>query len=88
MSAPPVICADCGYIGSPGKRVKGSTLVERLLWWVLLIPGPFYSLWRKSGRRKICAKCGSQSLIPFETPQGQRLLEQNLAKLETNKKAR
>ena len=88
MSAEPAICADCGFIGPPRKRVKGSKWVEKFLWWVFFIPGPFYSLWRKTNRKVICAQCGGENLTPFDSAEGQKIFEKNLEKHNTNRRAR
>jgi|SRR5581483_1170825 len=79
-SAPPVphgsthICTMCGQIGRPVSRVKGSFLVELILWLLFIIPGLVYSLWRLTSRYQACPRCGQPAMIPLNTPEGQRRL--------------
>ena len=40
------ICASCGSPGKPKNAIKGSIVVEIILWFSFLIPGLIYSIWR------------------------------------------
>jgi len=68
-----LICSNCGSINSVRRSPKGSLLIEIVLWLFLLIPGFIYSAWRQSSYRKVCSMCGSEDLIPLNTPVGQSL---------------
>jgi len=70
------VCSACGTVGFPKSVTKGSLLVEIFLWLCFLIPGFIYSLWRLTTRHKACASCGSTNLIPVDSPNGKRLMEQ------------
>jgi len=67
------ICTTCKYQGSPIKVTKGSFLIELGLWFLFILPGLIYSLWRLSSRYDACPKCHIASMIPLETPKGQAL---------------
>jgi len=69
-----LICSTCGHIGSTKTAVKGSILIEIILWLCFIIPGVIYSLWRSSSRHKTCPKCGGTNLIPLDTPVGIKIL--------------
>lgn len=69
-----LICPACGYAGSPKTAVKGSILIEIVLWLCFLIPGIIYSLWRSSSRHKACPACGSTNMVPIDSPVGKNLL--------------
>ncbi len=71
-----VICQDCGTIGEPKKRIKGSFLVEIILWCMMILPGLVYSIWRLTTKAKVCRVCGSQALVPVGTPRGRMLAQQ------------
>lgn len=43
------------------------------MWLVFLIPGPFYSVWRATGKKLRCAACGSELLAELESTVGKRL---------------
>jgi transposase-like protein len=64
-----LICGDCKskFEVETGKR--GSSFVEFILWSTLVIPGFFYSMWRKRKPKKYCDYCGSTFLLPdnYET---------------------
>lgn len=68
------ICTQCGHVGKPKTHVKGSLLVELVLWLCFLLPGLIYSVWRSTSasRQKVCRECGSTSLVPLKTPGGKQ----------------
>jgi hypothetical protein len=47
-------CPNCGTIGKPKKKTKGSFAIEVLLWLCFLIPGLIYSLWRMTSKVPVC----------------------------------
>lgn len=88
-----LICSACGHIGSLKTAIKGNGLIEIVLWLFFIIPGLIYSIWRSSSRYKVCKKCGSNNLIPLDSPIGQKVLadqgktlEQALAEKEPPRK--
>lgn len=72
------ICTECGTAGKPKKTAKGSMLIELVLWLAFIIPGLIYSLWRLTTKTTVCRTCGSVSLIPEDSPRGQRLAAEML----------
>ena len=69
-----LICSQCGHIGKTSRSIKGSGLLEIVLWLFFIIPGFIYSVWRSTSRYKTCAKCGSSNLIPIDSPMGLRMI--------------
>jgi len=69
-----LICSACGHVGKAKTAVKGNLLIEIILWLSFLLPGLIYSVWRHTSRYSKCALCQSTSLIPVDTPVGQKLL--------------
>ncbi|EKE22205.1 MAG: hypothetical protein ACD_7C00020G0013 [uncultured bacterium] len=70
-----LICTLCGYAGEMNKKARGNGLVEFILWCFFLIPGIVYSIWSRGGAKKnVCPKCGSENMIPTDTPMGQKLM--------------
>lgn len=63
-----LFCTVCKSEGKPVTKTKGSLLVEIGLWLFFIFPGIIYSLWRISGREKVCRFCGSTNLIPLDSP--------------------
>lgn len=80
-----LVCNECGYVGSTKKGVKGSLGIELVLWLLMIFPGLIYSIWRLSTKHKVCAQCGSTSLIPVDSPRGKKLMSENLDKEEMSK---
>lgn len=70
------ICINCGYIGWPKNKVKGSFGVELILWLLLIVPGLIYSVWRLASRYKACPECGAPNMISLDSPRGKQLAEQ------------
>lgn len=49
--------------------------MELMLWALLLIPGILYTAWRWStSDKKLCAMCGSESLIPVDSPRAREAM--------------
>lgn len=69
------ICTNCGYVGEPVTRIKGSFLIEVVLWLFMILPGLLYTLWRYISKEKVCPACGNPAMIPTSTPKGKELLE-------------
>jgi hypothetical protein len=69
-------CQRCGTVATPTRRTKGSFLIEVFLWLMLLIPGLIYSLWRLTSKAWVCPKCGSEDIIPLDSPKARAALEQ------------
>lgn len=68
-----LVCSNCGTIGEPVTVTKGSFIVELFLWICLIVPGILYSLWRLTTRGKACRSCGSNNLVPLNSPVGKKL---------------
>lgn len=50
--------------------------MEWFLWLVLLVPGPFYSLWRRVGNKYGCGFCKGDLLLPLYSRGGQEMMQQ------------
>lgn len=74
-----MICVNCHYQGKPKKIVKGSILTEIILWCFFIVPGLIYSLWRSTSaaRVKVCPSCGSENMIPLDSPRAKQILAGN-----------
>ena len=69
-----LLCTNCMYQGSPKTIVKGSFLIEVVLWFFLIIPGLIYTIWRSGAREKVCPQCGALNMIPLDSPRAQQLI--------------
>lgn len=67
------ICSNCGTIGKPKTIVKGTFLIEVVLWLFLIVPGIIYTLWRVSTKYKGCSTCDSKNIVPLDSPRGKEL---------------
>ncbi len=80
------ICTQCGSIGKHIKKTKGSFWIELVLWIAFIIPGLIYSIWRTTSKQSVCPKCGHSTMIPIDSPMGQKLAkEQNYKKAKSSK---
>lgn len=73
--AKPKICTQCHTIGTGKSVMRGSIGMEIVLWCFFGV-GIFYSVWRHTTRQTVCAACRQPTLIPVQSPQGHRLLQQ------------
>jgi len=51
-------CPRCGYYGLGELALPGSDTTERILWYLLAVPGLAYRIWRKANARVGCTQCG------------------------------
>ena len=52
-----LICSQCGTVGKPKVKNKGSIAVLLLLLLFFIVPGLIYLLWMASSRVNVCRKC-------------------------------
>ncbi len=64
------ICTQCGYEGKGKKILRGSKAMEVFIWAVLLVPGPFYSIWRRAGVQRSCLNCGRTTMVSLKSDAG------------------
>lgn len=67
-------CANCGALGLPKTRVKGSFWIELVLWFCFLVPGLIYSVWRLTTKAPVCSSCQSTSIMPSTSPNAKAAL--------------
>lgn len=70
------ICGNCGEVGDSRTHTKGNILIEIILWCMFLVPGLIYSIWRHISRAQVCRHCGSDQMVPVDSPRGRALREQ------------
>lgn len=58
------ICGDCKATIEITDQKRGSAFIEKMLWATLILPGFFYSIWRKGKPKRFCEYCGSSFLLP------------------------
>ena len=64
------ICPTCGYEGVGKRELRGSRGVEQFIWLVLLVPGPFYSVYRRVPAIRRCTHCGGSKMISLRSDKG------------------
>ena len=69
-----MVCVHCGYKGSPKMKMKGSILIEAILWLCFVIPGLIYSVWRGHTKNPCCPECGAFEMIPATSPVAKKIL--------------
>ena len=65
---PSLHCMDCGEDFKPPLKgaLRGSTVIEVVLWLCYIVPGVIYSIWRRSGSFKSeCPMCHSSKVVPI-----------------------
>jgi hypothetical protein len=88
---PQLVCTSCGNIGQNKKAVQGTSAVEFALFFfgvavaifitwmiglVVILGAIAYSIYRSTTKKNTCAKCSGTSLIPLDTPMGQKILKE------------
>src|ERR1017187_1866942 len=67
-------CLDCGFVGQPEQNTPGTLSTEVKLWLFLIVPGVFYSVWRRLASYQGCAMCGNQHIVPTHSAVAQTAL--------------
>lgn len=67
------VCKDCGTVAAPKEKARGTMAVEVILWLCFLVPGLIYSVWRLSNKYESCPACGSEKLLPVDSPLGKQV---------------
>lgn len=67
------VCKDCGTVAESVTKAKGTMAVEIVLWLFFIVPGLIYSIWRLSNKYEACPACGSEKLLPVNSPVGQQM---------------
>jgi hypothetical protein len=80
------ICSNCGTIGMPIAYTPGSGWIELILWFCFFIPGLIYSIWRWSSIIDVCPECGKDTMVPLNTPMGEKLFREMGMVLDKNNK--
>jgi hypothetical protein len=68
-------CQHCGSLGAPTTRVKGSFVIEVILWFCLLVPGLLYTVWRLTTKEQVCPTCSAPGMIPADSPRARAALK-------------
>lgn len=68
-----MVCKQCETVASPQTKTRGSLLIEIVLWLCFIVPGLIYSIWRLTTRGYVCPSCGSDQLVPLDSPAGKRI---------------
>lgn len=74
-------CPNCSFEGPVKRIVKGSAIVEFGLWFLLIIPALFFSMWvfalgliytvwRASSQYDGCPACGWRHVVKISKPGG------------------
>ena len=71
-----MVCGNCGSLGKPKKRTRGSFFIEVILWICFIVPGVVYSIWRLTTKESVCPKCGAPNMLPKDSPRAKQLLAQ------------
>lgn len=58
-----MLCTCCFETRRPDTVLEGSDLAEMLSWLCFALPGWLYCAWRHAIRTRVCAVCGSASLV-------------------------
>ena len=69
------LCTQCYNKVEPKREVRGYFLIEIALWFLFILPGLIYTVWRViGGREEICPECNGKSFVPLDSPAAKSLL--------------
>jgi hypothetical protein len=67
-----MVCTKCGS-SNMKSGLRGSGAIELILWLFFIVPGLIYSAWRGQKKVHTCLSCGSNEVIPLNSPFGRKL---------------
>jgi hypothetical protein len=68
-------CVTCGRVAIPDVKSKGNTFFGCLMTlFCLVVPGLIYLLWCWTNRKQVCSSCGSEEVIPLDSPRAREAL--------------
>jgi hypothetical protein len=67
-------CRNCESVCVPTTHTKGSLIMELFLWFLFIIPGFWYTLWRLTTRERVCPVCLTPNMQPLSAPYAKRIL--------------
>lgn len=70
------LCTSCGAQTNPVTHTKGSFVIEVVLWFLMILPGVLYTVWRITSREQVCPACRKPTLIPIDSPVARATLAQ------------
>ena len=56
------ICMECGCQKEPVDAKRGLWIIEILMWFMFIVPGVIYSIWRRLRKHKVCPNCMSPAM--------------------------
>jgi len=68
------VCTSCGTVSRGKRTIKGSALLEIVLWCCMILPGLLYTIYRLHTREIVCPKCRKSTIIPANTPFAQKYM--------------
>lgn len=68
------ICTTCGNEGKRRTIYKGSGGLEFLLLIIVFPVGVIYLIWRLTTKHYGCPNCGSELMVPVDSPVGKKLV--------------
>ncbi len=72
------VCRSCStYSSIPNTEMPGSLVLEVILWFFYILPGVFYTMWRRSDKNavKVCGMCQSNDFVPVSSPEGRSMFQ-------------
>jgi len=70
-----MVCKQCEAVGVPQTDMPGNLAIGCMLFLFFALPGIIYSVWRLMNKAEVCPHCGSEDMVPKNTPAGKRIIE-------------
>lgn len=74
LPLPLMFCTTCEQTVMVRRKLAGSGWITCILLLAYIVPGLIYMIWRRSAGKNICTTCGSNALVPLDSPRAQRAL--------------
>lgn len=68
------VCMECGCQRDPVDAKRGLLVIEIFMWFLYILPGVIYSIWRRVRKQSVCPKCGNPSVVLTSSPRAREMM--------------
>lgn len=68
------ICMECGCQRDPVNAKRGLLVIEIFMWFLYIVPGVIYSIWRRVRTQRVCPNCRNPSVVLTSSSRAMRMM--------------
>jgi len=68
------LCMECGCQREPMDVKRGLLVIEIFMWFLYILPGVIYSIWRRVRKQQVCPNCRYPSVVLTSSPRAMGMM--------------